>query len=347
MKRPSEFRKDRIPSLRSTIAALVLCAFALPAQKARAATIVVNDEPSCAAIGGLFVAQQCRFYNPTVFTVAAGDVVQLGVGLTAAFAVVHGRLEVGDRLFWTFFDVVNNGTITVAPGGEVSNRQGTFVNNGTIKVDCGGTASGPITGNPVNFLPCPASCTMGAGIPQTLPKPPKKAGLVKITKGLTTTPASKTTKFKISGTLENCQNFPTVPDAAGPITGGSFKLTLEVPPGSTCADISSGLPVKSSLSITWNTPDLSKPGKFKKVGSEKTTLAGFAQPGADPIVLTATGQDFGTKSKVPGFVTRHAVLTMTMDQTAAEIAMGCADPKKGLAVLDFTGANGSSTLVIP
>jgi len=137
-----------------------------------------------------------------------------------------------------------------------------------------------------------------------------------------------------------------VPGAAGPITGGAFRLTLQVPPGSTCAGITPGLPVKSSLSITWNTPDPAQPGRLKKVGSEKTTLASYTEPGLDPIVLGAVSQDFGPKSKTPGFATKHAVLSFTMDETAAAVAMGCSDPKKGLATLNFTGVNGPSTLEI-
>jgi hypothetical protein len=192
----------------------------------------------------------------------------------------------------------------------------------------------------------PPSCTMGAGIPQPAPKPPKNAGLVKIAKGLTATPATGTTKLKISGTLENCQNFPAIPGASGPITAGAFKLTLEIPPGSSCAGLAAGAPVKSVLSITWSTPDPVHPGRLRKVGSEKTTLANYGQPGTDPIVLDVASQDFGVTSKTPGFATSHAVLSMTMDQTAAAIAAACADPRKGLAVLNFTGVNGASTLEI-
>jgi len=190
------------------------------------------------------------------------------------------------------------------------------------------------------------SCTLGAGIAQTPPKAPKNAGLVKIRKGLTSAPAVKNTNFTFTGTLENCQNFPAVPGAAGPITAGTFRLTLAVPPGSTCAAITPGFPVKSSLSITWSTPNPAKPGKLEKVGSEKTTLASYSEPGIDPIVLGAVSQSFGPKSKVPGFATRHAVLSFTTDQTTAQIAMGCADAKKGLAVLNFTGSNSPSTLEI-
>ena len=189
------------------------------------------------------------------------------------------------------------------------------------------------------------SCTLGAGIPQTPPKAPKNAGRVKIAKGLTAAPAVKDTKLTLTGTLENCQNFPDVPGAAGAITGGKFTLSLEVSPGSTCAAIAAGAPVKSSLSIVWTTPSLTKPGTFKKVGSEKTTLTSYAQPGVDPFALGAVSEDFGSKSKVPGFDSKHTVLSFTMDQTAAEIAAGCAGTK-GLQALDFTGARGVSTLEI-
>jgi hypothetical protein len=195
--------------------------------------------------------------------------------------------------------------------------------------------------------PVTTSCTMGAGIAQAPPKPAKNTGLVKIAKGLTATAAAKPTNFTLSGTLENCQNFPVVAGAAGPITAGTFRLTLKVPPGSTCAGITTGFPLKSSLSIVWTTPDPKKPGKLKTVAREKTTLASYTEPGVDPIVLGAVSQDFGAKSKIPGFATRHAALSFTMDQTTAQIALGCGDAKKGLAVLNFTGVNGPSTLEIP
>src|SRR5262249_55445219 len=144
-------------------------------------------------------------------------------------------------------------------------------------------------------------CTMGAGLVQPPPKPPKNAGLVKINKGLMAAAAVKDTKFTVSGTLENCQNFPTVPKQAGPIMNGSFKLSLEIPPGSTCSSLITGAVVKSSLSITWSTPDPLKPGKFKKVSSEKTTALSYEQPSSDPFTLNVTSADFGIKSKTPGF----------------------------------------------
>lgn len=194
--------------------------------------------------------------------------------------------------------------------------------------------------------PVVPTCTLGAGIAQTPPKLPKNAGRVKIAKGLGAAPSLKDTKLTITGTIENCQNFPAVPGAAGPITGGSFRMTLEIPPGSTCAGLAAGEPVKSSLSITWTTPDPVRPGKLKKVASEKTAVDAYTEPGVAPITLGITTQDFGAKSKVPDFATKHAVLSLATDQSAAEIALGCG-AKKGLAQLSFTGVNGPSTLEIP
>ncbi|MBY0278000.1 Ig domain-containing protein [Candidatus Binatia bacterium] len=193
--------------------------------------------------------------------------------------------------------------------------------------------------------PVVPSCALGAGIAQTPPKLPKNSGRVKISKGLTASAAVKDTKLTVTGTIENCQNFPVVPGAAGPITGGSFRLTLEIPPGSTCASLAAGEPVKGSVAITWTTPDPAKPGKLKKVGSEKTGVDSYAEPVLDPITLGIATQDFGVKSVVPDFATKHAVLSLATDQSAAEIALGCGG-KKGLAALTFTGVNGPSTLEI-
>jgi hypothetical protein len=117
--------------------------------RARATTIVVNDAASCATIGATeFVSGQCRFYGNDTLTVAAGDILQLGVGVTTGYLVVNGTIEMGSQLLWTFFDAVNNGTINVGAGGDLENMQGGFANNGTINVHCGGTVGGTISGNP-------------------------------------------------------------------------------------------------------------------------------------------------------------------------------------------------------
>jgi hypothetical protein len=194
--------------------------------------------------------------------------------------------------------------------------------------------------------PVVASCTMGAGLPQASPKPTKNSGRLKISKGFTSSPASGTTRLTFTGTLENCLGFPSIPGAVGPITGGSFRLTLQVPPGSTCAGLTAGFPLSTMLSINWTTPDPAKPGKFKKVAGDKTTLASYLEPSTNPIVIGVTSQDFGVKSKIPGFPAKHAVMTFAIDQNTSELSTGCAD-KHGLALLTFTGVNAPSVLVIP
>jgi hypothetical protein len=195
--------------------------------------------------------------------------------------------------------------------------------------------------------PTNPTCTMGAGLTQPAPKPPKNIGTVKISKGLMNTPAAKDTKFTLSGTLENCQNFPTVPKQAGPIDSGSIKLSVEVASGSTCSGITGGFPVKSTLQLTFNAADPAHPGKFKKVSSEKTTLANYDEAQSNPvIVFGATSQAFGPKAKTPGFSTQHAEISFNIDQLPASLTAPCADVKKGLQSLNFTGVNGPSTLTI-
>jgi hypothetical protein len=328
----------------TTLAALTACVLVgLPSAKARASTIVVNDTTSCAAIGGtIAVGPACRLYVP--FTVATNDILLLGMGFQMARPLtIDGVVEVGGFSLETYDDTVNNGTINVGRGGQIVHGAAGFTNNGTIFI-CGGTFIGTLQGNPPSE--CSGSCTIGAGIAQAPPKPPKNSGVIKISNGLTATPAVKNTKLTISGTLEDCQDFPAVPDAPGPITAGSFKLSVEIPPGSTCAAMTSGFPVKTALTITWTTPDPAHPGSSKKVGTEKTTLADYTDQGLAPTLLgSITGQAFGVKSKVPGFATKQALLSIAVDQTAAQIALGCAD-EKGLTSLTFTGTSLPSTLEV-
>lgn len=204
------------------------------------------------------------------------------------------------------------------------------------------------TATPLPPTPTPVvvSCSMGAGLAQTPPKPPKNSGTLRIARGLTATPSTSPTKFLFSGTLENCRNFPAVPGAVGPITNGAVKVTLQIPAGSTCAALTPGFPITTQLAITWTTPDPARPGKYKKVATEKTTLASYLEPTADPLVIRVTSQAFGVKSKVPGFATKNAVLTFAMDQDSAAIATACADAR-GLSLMSFTGAIAPSTLVVP
>jgi hypothetical protein len=186
---------------------------------------------------------------------------------------------------------------------------------------------------------------MGAGIPQTAPKPPKNAGLVKISKPLTNTAALNDTKLKFSGTLDNCTGFEAIPTKFGtPITSGKIKLTIEIPPGSVCGGLTPGFPVKSSLSITWNAinPKNNEPAK---VYSEKTTMASYVESSGNPITIDMSSQAFGPKSKTPGFMDKHADVRFVIDELPAAIAPQCAT-KDGVKELHFTGVNGPSTLAV-
>lgn len=265
-----------------------------------------------------------------------GDRLDPDTGLIAP-GVLSGTAAVGGDFTFTV-------EVTDAANVTASKPYSLHVNGGVATTST--TMTVTTTTTTTSTLPPLPTCTMGAGLVQAPPRSPKNTGLVKVRKGLTATPATKSTTLTISGTLEHCENFPPVPGAAGPITGGSFKATLEIVPGSTCAGFVGSVPVKSSLKIAWTTPNLSRPGKLKTVATEKTILGSYAQPGTNPIVLSAVAADFGVKSKVPGFGNKHATLSMTMDQTPAQIAAACGDPKAGLAILTFTGVNGAATLSV-
>jgi hypothetical protein len=125
------------------------------------------------------------------------------------------------------------------------------------------TSTTTTTGPP----PPNTTCGMGAGVAQTPPKPPKYTGVVKISKGLLTTPAVKDTKWKLAGSLDNCLHFPIAPKTGSSITGGILKASIELPPGSTCTDVAqSDTPVKASLQVKWSA---FSDGKLKPVASDK------------------------------------------------------------------------------
>jgi hypothetical protein len=186
---------------------------------------------------------------------------------------------------------------------------------------------------------------MGAGIPQTAPKPPSNSGLVAIAKGLTNTPAAKNTALEFSGTLDNCTGFEGIPTKFGtPITSGDIDVTIVIPPGSVCGGLTPGFPVKSSVSITWNAinPNNNKP---QKAYTENTTVASYVESNTNPITIDMSSQAFGPKSKTPGFMDKHADLRFVIDEVPAAIAPQCATPD-GVKQLHFTGVNGPSTLVV-
>jgi hypothetical protein len=199
---------------------------------------------------------------------------------------------------------------------------------------------------PVAAAPNP-SCTMGAGIPQTPPKPPKNSGLDKLSKGLLTAPqALKDTKHKLTGTLENCANFPTAVKTGTPITSGSVKVQAELAPGSTCANIVSGAIVKSKVQVKWNAID-PKSGKPKTVATDKAMLSSFVRTGAGiPVVIDATSTPFDAIKSV-FFKGRTVSVHFVMDETQAALDTACNDVKgKGIFTLHFTGLLGASTITV-
>jgi hypothetical protein len=189
-----------------------------------------------------------------------------------------------------------------------------------------------------------AACTMGAGIPQKPPKPNKNTGLVKFSKALTETPALKPTKVTISGSLDGCERFPTSPKAVGAATFGAVKLSLSVDVGSTCDAITAGSPpLKGTLSMSLYAPDPAHPGKFKKVSSDKTTIASFEQLPENPGIFVVIGNDF-TNSKTPEYTTQHVSMFVVADQDQGTLDNTCTTNPKGLQSLTFTGALASSAI---
>jgi hypothetical protein len=185
-------------------------------------------------------------------------------------------------------------------------------------------------------------CEAGAGIPHP-PKPPTNAGTVKIAKPLTETGAVKDTKVSIGGTLENCANFPPIPKAVGPVTDGLAKVSITVPPGSTCDALTPGTPpVKGTISITWKTPNPKKPGKLVTAGSDKTTVHDFVQSVDDPREFTVIS-DLFSMSKTAVFHNERADMTVWVDEDASTIANLCSS-KKALSTLHFTGVVQTSHL---
>jgi hypothetical protein len=184
-------------------------------------------------------------------------------------------------------------------------------------------------------------CGAGAGIAQPA-KPPKNAGLIKVAKPLSASAAAKDTKLTISGTLEHCENFPTVTGTAGSITNGSFKATLEIGPGSSCTALANTV-VKGAVSFEWDTPDPTHPEKLKKVATDKASITGFTSTGLSDLELTASA--FGPKSKLPGFPVAHATFTLKPDENGTADATACA-AKGGLKTLHFSGLLAPSAMTV-
>jgi hypothetical protein len=187
----------------------------------------------------------------------------------------------------------------------------------------------------------PVTCDMGAGIPQTPPKPPKNAGLVKISKGLTATPAAAKTKWKFTGTIENCTNGPFSSKTGTAVTAGAVQLQVDLPPGSTCSTLIPGVPLKASLKVKWMA--LASTGKLKTVATDTIkALASYTRDGTGaPITLDAeTFPISNSKSLMNG---RSIAAHFVLDETQPELDAACASTK-GIALLHFTNVLGQSTI---
>ena len=199
----------------------------------------------------------------------------------------------------------------------------------------GATTTTSTTGVP------PPACGVGAGLPRP-PKPPRHSGLVKIVKGLTATPAAKSTKWTVTGTLDGCLGFPIAPNTGTPIASGSLALRVKFPPGSTCSILAPGAPVKVRMVVAWNalvngTPKIVAKDRFQALASFSSSGNGITAE-----LHIATPDIVNPKSLLVG---RHLVATLVMDETQPALDAACAGPG-GISRLHFTGMQGMSTLTL-
>jgi hypothetical protein len=181
---------------------------------------------------------------------------------------------------------------------------------------------------------------MGAGLPRP-PKLPKNGGLVKIAKGLAVTPAPKTTKWTVTGTLDDCVGLPNAPETGTPILSGAMALHVTLPPGGTCDTLVPGAPTKVQMVIKWR----GLVGrKLKTVAKERVAaLASFSRQGTGvPVEIQLTTPAIAdTKSVLLG---KHLVADIVMDETQSALDAACAGD--GLSRLHFTGVQGLSTITV-
>ncbi len=86
-----------------------------------------------------------------------------------------------------------------------------------------------------------------------------------------------------------------------------------------------------------------KNGKLSTVASDATTLASVSEQQGPRGFTMLTFGFAGKKSK---FLGKDATFNIVIDENAAQIAEGCATPKKGLQGLHFSGVNGPSKLTL-
>jgi hypothetical protein len=158
---------------------------------------------------------------------------------------------------------------------------------------------------------------------------------------LTATPTIKDPKFKYSGSLTNCAGFTAATKFGTPISGGTFKMDVELPTGATCNNLVTGMPVKTKLQIKFAAL---KDGKLKTVSNEKTTLTSYMQVGSSfSLHFLAVGAPYTDLKSL--FLGQHSTLNITIDEDATSVASLCV-AKGGLKALHFTGVSGSSSVLI-
>jgi hypothetical protein len=217
--------------------------------------------------------------------------------------------------------------------------------SGTVDVHVttvGGTSPNNTPNDQFTYTAPPnMSCGIGFGIPQTPPKPNKNIGTVKFSPGQTGTPSLKGETIKLSGTIENCTNVPSVASKY-PITAGAFTASIKLPTGADCSNFVPGTPIKTKLTIKWEGINPSTGKLATAAPTDNTTITSFVQ-NSGPLGFGVTSAPLaGSKSL---FMGKTVNLNIIIDELASAISTSCA-AKGGLKALHFTGVNGASTLTL-
>jgi hypothetical protein len=134
------------------------------------------------------------------------------------------------------------------------------------------------------------------------------------------------------------------PKTGTPISAGSLKLQVQLPPGSTCSNIVPGAPVKVTGQVKWTAikPSTGKPttiftDKFKALASYSRDGTGF------PITIDAVSVAL-TNVKSP-FVGKQIAYHFVLDESSGAYNTLCTS-EKGVTLLHFTNVAGQSTVTV-
>jgi hypothetical protein len=157
---------------------------------------------------------------------------------------------------------------------------------------------------------------------------------------LPTASATKKNTFTVQASLVNCTGFDSFMPKY-PISAGKLKITVTVPAGSDCNNVTPGFPLKTSISITFQGIN-PKTGKLATAAKAfKSTLAVYSQASPVPLAVDLVSQPNSTSTSP--FLGKVASVHLTIDEDAATRAMGCA-AKGGLKVMHLNNGPGSLTL---